>query len=87
MNKQAFNAMYAFNIVIQSFFSLITPAAVGFGISYLLVRFLSVGEWVYVPLILIGFLSGLISMIRFITSAMAGIERLEREQSEKKNKR
>lgn len=87
MRKNAFNAMYAFNIVIQSFFSLITPAAVGFGIAYLLVRYLSVGVWIYAPLIAAGFIAGLVSMIKFIVEAMAGIERLEREQSERDKKR
>ena len=38
-------------------------------------------------LIALGFLSGLISMVKFIMEAMAGIERLEKEQSEKDKKR
>ena len=87
MHKKAFNAMYAFNTIIQSFFSLAAPAAVGFGVSYLLVHYLSVGGWVYALLIALGFLSGLISMVKFIMEAMAGIERLEKEQSEKDKKR
>ena len=87
MHKKFFNAMYVFNVVLQAFFSLLTPVALGFGIAWLLVNKLSVGEWVYVVMIIIGVGSGLLGMVRFVLSSMAGIERLEREWEIEEKKR
>ena len=74
--------MYVFNVAIQAIISLAAPIAVGFGAAWLLVEKLTVGEWIYIPLIIIGVMSGLVSMVRFVISSMAGIERLEKEQED-----
>ena len=84
MHKKITNALYALNIVFQSFFDLVTPAALFFGIAWLLVKYLSLPEWIYAPAIILGILLGFVSMIKFIITAMAGLERLECEQKEKK---
>ena len=81
MHKRIFNLLYVLNIVFQSFFDLVLPMALAFGLSYLLVTFLSAPGWIYAPLIILGALTGLYSMVKFILSAMAALERLEREST------
>ncbi len=77
-------ALYVLNIIWQALFSLVAPIGVAVIISYLLVRYASAPSWIYAPLIVIGALSGLVSMIKFVLSAMEGYERLEREQNSDK---
>jgi hypothetical protein len=80
---QFVGVLYVLNIVWQAFFSLAAPIGLGFLISYLLVTYVSAPTWIYAPLLVIGALSGLISMVKFILTAMAGFERLEKEQNSK----
>ena len=89
MHRKFFNAMYAFNIIIQSFMTLLSPIALTVFVSWLLVSRGWIGEWIYVPLVVLGVGAGLIGMVRFVMSSMAGIERLENEQAqiEKNRKR
>ena len=88
MHKKFFNAMYAFNIVLQGIFSLVAPAALMALIAWLLTSKCGAPDFLFVPFIIIGFILGLISMIRFIIAAMTGIERLEAEwEREEKNKK
>lgn len=82
--KNFMNAMYALNMILQSFWCLLFPAGVGALLAYLLSAKAGVGNWIYIVLILVGFGIGLISMIRFLISALAGLERLEEEQKRKK---
>ena len=72
--------MYALNIILQSFWSLLFPIGVGVLIGWLLTEKCGMGNYVFVILILLGVFVGLISMIRFLLSALAGLERLEKEQ-------
>ena len=78
--KKFMNAMYALNIILQSFWSLLFPIGVGVLIGWLLTEKCGMGNYVFVILILLGVFVGLISMIRFLLSALAGLERLEKEQ-------
>ncbi len=82
--KNFMNAMYALNIIIQAFISLLTPVGLGLFLGWLLTAKLSAPDWSYVVLILLGVGAGLISMVRFLLSALAGLERLEAEQKKKK---
>lgn len=84
MKGQAISFIYVMNVILQSIFSLLFNVAVYFGIGYFLTSVLGVDAWIYIPLILIGFIIGIISMIKFIISAMAGVERLENERNGKK---
>ena len=84
MYKRLVSVMYALNILFQALFTLIMPAALGFGIAWALVRYLGAPEWVYAPLLVVGVLWGFYSMIKFTISAMAGLERLERQRTEGK---
>ena len=71
--------MYAMNIVGQAVFSLLTPAALLFCVSWLLVKRASAPEWIYAVLIPIGIIAGLVSMVKFVLSATSALERLEKQ--------
>lgn len=81
MHKKIFSVLYVLNIVFGAFFDLVFPVLLMWGLSFALTTYLSLPEWIYVPFILLGVFVGLYSMVRFILSAMAALERLEREQS------
>ena len=87
MHKKFFNAMYVLNIAMQAIFSLLSPIALGALVSWILVSRAGVGEWIYVVLILLGVGSGLVGMVRFVLSAMSGVERLEKEQAADEGRR
>ena len=78
------NTMYALNIVWQSFWNLLFPVGLGVLIGWLLTEKCGMGDYVFVILILLGVLVGIVSMVRFLLSALAGLERLEKEQRNKK---
>ena len=80
MNKKWLSAMYALNIIFQSFFSLASPIALALALGWLTVAKLGAPTWVYVPFTVVGVFSGLFSMVKFILSAMGGLNRLEKEQ-------
>ena len=76
--------MHWMNIVFQSLFSLLFPVALGIGGAYLLVRYAAVGEWIYAVLILVGFFTGMVSMVRFILMASRAVTNLEQEEKARK---
>lgn len=82
--RKLVNALYLINIVSQAIFTLAIPIALGFGISWLLVNYLNLGTWIYAVLITLGAISGFISMIKFVLSAMNALEHLEKEREESK---
>ena len=81
--KRFMNAMYAMNIILQAFWSLLFPIGAGVFLGWLLTEKAGLGDFVFVILILLGVFAGLISMVRFLISALAGLERLEKEQRNK----
>ncbi|MBQ7333758.1 MAG: hypothetical protein IJW38_05370 [Clostridia bacterium] len=85
MYKNLVGAMYVVNIVLQCVLTLVTPAAFMFLISWLFISKLDAPTWLYAVLIPIGFISGLISMIKFAISASEGLERLEKQRKGNKN--
>lgn len=87
MHRKFFNAMYVLNIAMQAIFSLLSPIALGALVSWILVSRAGVGEWIYVVLILLGVGSGFVGMVRFVLSAMSGVERLENEQAADEGRR
>lgn len=84
MYKKAISAVYVINIALQSIFTLVWQIALGLGIGYLCVRFLSAPEWIYVPLILAGVLTGIVSMVKFLLGAMKSLDRLEAQHARDK---
>ena len=83
MYKKIVNTVYLINIVIQAFVSLLFPIAVAILAAWYLAEQRSVGNWIYVVLILFGVIVGLFSMVKFILNAMAALENLEKEHAEK----
>lgn len=84
--RKIITPIYIINIVFQSILSLLSPIAIMFLISYLLVKYLSVGTWIYVVLIILGVFSGLYSMVVFIVRASSALEAIEKQNSDKKQK-
>lgn len=86
MYRKLVSALYVINIVSQAIVTLLIP--IGFGVlcSYLLTRFASTPSWIWAILVTLGAMSGLYSMIKFILSAMSGLDRLEREHNIKEKK-
>ncbi len=84
MYKGLVGALYVLNIVFQAFLTLLTPIGLGVLISWLLVTYAGVGGWIYALLVILGVLSGLVSMVKFVLAASKGYERLEKEQNERK---
>ena len=81
------NALQALNIIIQSFFNLLTPMGLSILVSWLLVEKAGLPVWIYAVLIILGVAVGFYSMVRFLISALAALERLEKEQEERKRKK
>ncbi len=81
--KNFMHAMYAMNIILQAFWSLLLPIGAALLFGWLLTERGGLENYVFVILIVIGVLAGLVSMVRFLISALAGLERLEKEQNEK----
>ena len=78
MHNRLFSFLYGINILGQAIFTLITPAAITFLISWLFVSKVGAPSWLYAILIPIGIIAGLISMVRFVIAATANLERLEK---------
>ena len=82
MYKKFITPVYLLNIIFQSIFSLLTPAALMFLCAYLIDRNTEVGGWIYAVLIVLGIIIGLFSMISFILRAGAALEALEKQHAE-----
>lgn len=83
MVKKFMNSMYALNIALQSFWTLLMPIGLSIFLGWLLTAKLGLGSYMFVICILLGVAVGMISMVRFLLSALAGLERLENEQKNK----
>ena len=85
--KGTYSAFYVINIVSQAIFTLVWQIALGLGIGWLLVRFAGAKDWVYVPFILTGVITGLVSMVRFVLAAMNALDRIEGDKKAKNKAR
>lgn len=83
MHKKFFGFMYGMNIISQAILSLLTPPALLFAISWLLVRYAGAPKWIYVISITIGVLGGFVSMVKFAITASENLERLENSKENK----
>jgi TRAP-type C4-dicarboxylate transport system permease small subunit len=79
--KEAYGAFYVINIVAQAIFTLLWNIGLALLIGWFSVSKLGAPEWIYAPLLVVGVLWGFYSMIKFILTATAGYERLERQAS------
>ena len=94
MYRKLMSALQILNLLFQALYSLAFPIGVGALASYLLTKYASAPGWIWAVLILIGTFMGLYSMVRFLLSALSGLERLEKgremadaERREKEEKR
>lgn len=85
MNNRLFGFLYAVNIIGHAIFTLLTPAALMFGLSWLLVSRAGAPSWLYAIFISIGVIAGLVSMVKFVISATSNLERLEKENRKGKD--
>jgi membrane protein implicated in regulation of membrane protease activity len=79
MYKNFVGALYVVNIVFQCILTLLFPAALMFFAAWLFISKLGAPVWLYAILVPIGFVWGLISMIKFAIAASEGLERLEKQ--------
>ena len=86
MYRKLVSSLYVLNIVSQAIFTLAMPIGLGVLVAYLLTSYAGAPSGVWEVLIVFGALSGIYSMIKFILSAMAGLERLEKEHNIKEKK-
>lgn len=82
MYKKLVSTLYAINIVSQAIFTMVIPIGLGALVSYLLTTHAGVGPWIWAVLIPLGAISGIISMIKFVLSAMSGLNSLEKQHRE-----
>ena len=82
--KEGYSAFYVINIVFQSIFTLLWQIGLALLVGWIFVGFVGAPNWIYVPLILLGVATGLVSMVRFIITAMSALERLEEQKRKKK---
>ena len=83
MYKKLVSAMYVLNIVAQAIFTLLTPPAILFLVSYLLIKYCSLDEWIYAVAIPVGMFLGIGSMVKFILAAMRNLDRIEEDNGTK----
>ena len=83
--RKLVSATYVINIIFQAFITLLLPAGLFFLCSWLLVRYAGAPTWIYAPLLIVGILIGLFSMVKFIISAMSALERLEDQSKQAKD--
>ena len=79
MNRETIRVLHTVNIVFQAIFNMLWQIGLMFLLAFLSVRYLGWPQWVYAPFILLGALTGLWSMIKFILSASRSLENLEKE--------
>ena len=82
--NKAYSTFYVINIVFQSIFTLLWQILTALALGWIFVRKLNAPEWIYVPLILAGVITGFVSMVRFILTAMKSLERIEAQGRKKK---
>ncbi len=85
MYRNLVSALYTLNIIFQAIFTLIMPPAFLFLVNYLCVWKLSFPKWTYAVSLSLGFILGIISMIKFAISASEALERLEKQRKDKKD--
>ena len=85
--KVKYSTFYVFNIAFQSIITLLWNIGAAFLAGWLFVRFLNAQPWIYVPLIIIGVITGFTSMIRFILTSMKALDKLEEQKRLKAKKR
>lgn len=87
MYKKITGALYMLNITFQAIYSLCLPIGIFALSAFLLTRYASFPDWVWVPLLLIGVFTGLYSMIKYVLTAMKNLGNLEKEQKKREEEK
>lgn len=74
VHKDIFRFTYAMNYVIQVTVCMITPAALWIGLGWLCYNRWGMGKWVMIPAIVLGVVSGAVSMFRFLMTSVRAID-------------
>ena len=85
MYRNLVSALYVINIVSQAIFTLLIPPALFFGVNYAVIAWLDFPKWTYAISLSLGFILGIVSMIKFAIPASEALERLEKQRSSKKD--
>lgn len=80
MYKKFISAFHMLNLLLQSIYSLALPIGVGALASLLLTKYASAPRWIWAVLMTLGTFVGLYSMIKFILSASANLDRMEKAE-------
>lgn len=88
MHKKLFTALSMLNLLFQAIYTLALPIGIGALAAFLLTEYASAPSWIWAILLTLGTLMGLYSMVKYILTATAGMDRLESQQkADEKEKR
>lgn len=74
MHKDIFRFTYAMNYVVQVTVCMLTPAALWIGLGWLCCNRWGLGKWTMVLGIVLGIVTGFVSMIRFLMTSARAID-------------
>ena len=80
MYKKFINALSMLNLLGQAIYSLALPIALGALAAFLLTEYASAPSWIWAILMTLGALIGLYSMVKYILTATAGMDRMKKQQ-------
>lgn len=80
MYKKFINAVSLLNLLGQAIYSLALPIALGALAAFLLTEYASAPSWIWAILMTLGALIGLYSMVKYILTATAGMDRMKKQQ-------
>lgn len=84
MHKDVFRFTYALNYVFQVTVCMLTPAAMWIGLGWLCCNRWGMGKWVMILTIILGVVSGVVSMFRFLMTSARIIDPTDPDPVEKK---
>ena len=79
MHKDVFRFTYALNYVFQVTVCILTPAAIWIGLGWLCCNRWGMDRWVMIPAIILGVVTGFVSMIRFLMTSARVIDPTDSE--------
>ena len=85
MHKDIFRFNYAMNYVFQVTISMLTPATIWIGFGLLLHRRWGVGKWALILCIIVGVISGVISMFRFLMTSARMIDPIAEDEKKEED--
>ena len=80
MYRKFISAFQMLNILLQALYSLALPIGIGALASFLLTKYASAPGWIWAVLMVIGTLGGFYSMVKYVLSAIANIDRMEKQR-------